>query len=191
VRSDSHSHLGLRPGPTVRSVSVFGPVVQIAYVVPDPAAAALHWGRTHGAGPFFLREHIPVTDVVHRGRASSFDHTSAYGWAGEVMVELFVQHDDAPTAVRERFAFGATGLHHVACFVPDLDAALERAPELGMSVATEARAGGTRFAFVDDVAACGHYWELYEPSDRLLGFYGMVRDAHRGWDGSEPVRIIG
>ncbi len=171
-------------------VSVFGPVVQIAYVVADPAAAAHHWSRTHGAGPFFLREHIPVTDVVHRGGPSSFDHTSAYGWVGEVMVELLVQHDDAATAVRERFPAGGSGLHHVACFVPDLDAALERAPELGMSVATTAVASATRFAFVDDVAASGHYWELYEPSDRLVGFYEMVRDAHRRWDGAEPVRVV-
>ena len=88
---------------------MFGPVVQIAYVVPDPEAAAREWHERHGAGPFFLRHHIPVTDVMHRGHPSSFDHTSAYGWLGGVMIELFTQHDRSPSAVTERFAEGESG----------------------------------------------------------------------------------
>ena len=63
---------------------VFGPTVQIAYVVTDPERAAHDWQRRHGAGPFFFREHIPVTDVMHRGVPSTFDHSSAYGWCGEL-----------------------------------------------------------------------------------------------------------
>jgi hypothetical protein len=176
-------------------VRVFGPVVQVAYVVDDPRAAALRWVERHGAGPFFVRDHIPVTDVVHRGRPSSFDHTSAYGWmdgpGGGFMVELFVQHDREPSAVTERFAVGETGLHHLACFCPSVPEAIERAAAAGLALAQDARAGTTRFVFVDDVASSGHYWELYEPSPGLRGFYDMVRDASLGWDGSDPVRTIG
>jgi hypothetical protein len=153
----------------------FGRPVQLAYVVGDPAAAAASWERDLGAGPFTIAEHIPVDDVVHRGRPSTFDHTSAYGWWGDVMIELFCQHDDSPSAVTERFARGTGGLHHVACFVPDLDAALAAA---GDAVAMTARAGTTRFAFVDAVRDLGHYWELYEPSERLVGFYAEVRRRH-------------
>lgn len=173
---------------------MFGPVVQVAYVVDDPRAAAHRWFERHGAGPFFVRDHIPVSDVVHRGAPSVFDHTSAYGWmpgpSGGLMVELFVQHDRAPSAVTERFSPGETGLHHLACLAPSLERSLARAAAAGLTVAQTARAGTTTFVFVDDVALSGHYWELYEPSPGLLGFYDMVRDASIGWDGTLPVRTL-
>ena len=172
-------------------MSMFGPVVQIAYVVDDPAAAAVEWHERHGAGPFFLRRHIAVSDVVHRGEPSVFDHTSAYGWLGGVMVELFCQHDRAPSAVTERFGPGQGGLHHMACIVDDHDEALRQAERLGMTVATTARAGGMPFTFIDDCARSGHYWEVYAGMPRLLDFYAMVRSAHEQPDGGDIVRVLG
>ena len=65
-----------------------GPPKQIAYAVPDAFEAAKRWAKDFGAGPFFISEHIPVTDVSYRGSPSSFDHTSAYGQWGDIMVEL-------------------------------------------------------------------------------------------------------
>ena len=169
--------------------------MQVAYVVDDPRTAAARWAEHHGAGPFFVRDQIPVTDVIHRGAPSTFDHSSAYGRmhgpGGGYMIELFVQHDRAPSAVTERFADGETGLHHLACFCPSVDEAIERAAAMGMPLAQDARSGSTRFVFVDDVAERGHYWELYERTPSLVGFYDMVRDANRGWDGTDPVRTLG
>jgi len=181
----------VEPVPALFDPPLFDPVVQIAYYVSDPVAAAKQWAAEQGAGPFFLRRHIAVTDVTYRGTPSSFDHSSAYGWWGDVMVELFTQHDDAPTAVRERYAAGETGLHHMACFVDEIHSALQRCENAGLVVAQTAYAGQTLFAFVDDVARHGHYWELYEGSERLRGFYAMVREASIGWDGAEPVRELG
>lgn len=172
------------------TTAAFGPAVQIAYVVSDPEAAAHEWARNFGAGPFFLNRHIPVSNVTYRGTPSAFDHTSAYGWWGSIMVELFCQHNSDLTAVTERFASGTGGLHHMACIVPNLDAALTRAASAGKEVAQSARAGTTTFVFIDDVATTGHYWELYESSPGLLGFYAMVKDAHDTWDGTNPVRDI-
>jgi hypothetical protein len=170
---------------------VFGPVVQIAYVVPDPEVAAHQWHERHGAGPFFLRRHIPVDGVVHRGQPSSFDHSSAYGWLGGVMIELFTQHDRAPSAVTEHFAEGDGGLHHLACIVDDLDVALADATARGLTVATTLMAGTLPFAFVDDVAGSGHYWELYPGVPRLLDFYAMVRAAHEAFVAGDPVvRVV-
>ena len=36
----------------------------------------------------------------------------------------------------------------------------------------------------------GHMVELYERSDRLRDFYGMVARAAEGWTGDEPVRML-
>ena len=60
--------------------------VQLAYHVPDAAQAARDFARQFGWGPFYLMEHIPLAACVYRGQPAVFDHTSAYGQAGEMMV---------------------------------------------------------------------------------------------------------
>jgi catechol 2,3-dioxygenase-like lactoylglutathione lyase family enzyme len=156
-----------------RVATLFGPPVQYAYLVDDAKSAARLWEMQFGAGPFEIRDHIAVDDVIARGEPVTFDHSSAFGWWGNNMIELICIHD-APADLTPR-----TGLHHVACFVDDVDRALDRATAAGLTTALIARAGPTRFAFVDDVERRGHFWELYEPTERLLEFYDAVRRRHR------------
>lgn len=163
-----------------------GRPIQVAYVVDDAAEAAERFSRLHGAGPFLVRPHIPVTDVVHRGVPGSFDHTSAYGQWGPVMVELVQQHDDRPSAVRDMYAPGEGGLHHVAMFCASLDDELAR---WGDRVAMTALASTTRFAFVDHRDTLGHFVELYEPTEHLRRFYSRIAELAQGWDGADPVRL--
>jgi catechol 2,3-dioxygenase-like lactoylglutathione lyase family enzyme len=165
--------------------------VQIAYHVPDPEAAARELSARRGWGPFFLLEHIPLARCRYRGAPAVFDHSSAYGQAGDLMVELITQHGDAPSPLRDRFAAHERGVHHVACFVDDLAAALAAQRAQGFAIALEAATtNGTEFAMVDTSAELGHMLELYERA-KLAPFYAMVREAARGWDGREPVRRLG
>lgn len=162
--------------------------MQVAYAVPDAERAALHWVQ-RGVGPFFLRRHIPVSDVRYRGRPSSFDHTSAYAQWGQLMVELVEDHGAGPSAVRDMYAVGESGLHHLAFFVDDLDAVTTDLESAGVEMAMTATArGGVRFHFADTRASLGHMIELYEPTDHLRSFYATVAAAAAGWDGREPVR---
>jgi catechol 2,3-dioxygenase-like lactoylglutathione lyase family enzyme len=167
-----------------------GAPVQIAYAVPDARLAAQEWIERFGAGPFFVRPHIPVVDVVYRGQPSTFDHTSAYGQWGALMVELVQDHGTSPSVVRERYAPHESGLHHLAFIVGDLDEVTERLVAGGHTLAMTARTSNTRFHFVDAVATLGHMIELYEESDRIRAFYEMVRAAADGWDGSDPIRQL-
>jgi hypothetical protein len=164
--------------------------VQIAYHVPDPEAAALECARTYGWGPFFLMAHIPLERCFYRGRPSAFDHTSAYGQAGDLMVELITQHGDAPSALRDMYAATETGLHHMAFFVPKLSEALAAARERGLDVALEACTSGVEFAMVDARSKVGHMLELYEASAELQRFYAYVRRKAQGWNGADPVRRL-
>jgi hypothetical protein len=168
-----------------------GPPVQIAYAVPDAPAAAGRWARELGAGPFFVASHIELFDVMHRGRPGTFDHTSAYGQWGSLMVELIEDHGAGPSPVRDVYAPGETGLHHLAFFVDPLDEALKwllaRGHDLAMSARTN---GGTKFHFVDARATHGHMLELYEPSGRVRAFYARIADAAHGWNGCDPVRDL-
>lgn len=162
--------------------------VQMAYHVPDPEAAASDCARRFGWGPFYLLEHVPLARCVYRGQPASFDHTSAYGQAGEIMVELITQHGDAPSVVREAYAADARGLHHTAHFVADLpkaiDAHVAQGAELVMDATT---ADGVRFVMLGS-PALGHCLELYEPTPALTRFYDYIRRKAVDWDGADPVR---
>jgi hypothetical protein len=162
--------------------------VQIAYHVADPARAAAASAAAYGWGPFFLFEHIPLAKVRYRGAPARFDHSSAYGQAGDLMVEFITQHDDSPSVLRELYARDEVGVHHVAHFVPELGAAIAA---LGGAAALEAEtADGVAFAMLDTMAALGHMTELYEPAPALRRFYDFVRRQSVGWDGRDPVRRL-
>ncbi|MCZ8130935.1 MAG: VOC family protein [Steroidobacteraceae bacterium] len=168
-----------------------GPV-QIAYHVPDPRAAAERFAREFGWGPFYVMEHIPLARSSYRGTPTRFDHTSAYGQGGSLMIELITQHGDEPSALRDLYAPHESGVHHVAHFVPDLAAALAHWQARGRAIALDAEtADGTRFAMVDTSAELGHMLELYEPRDNLAKFYAWIKRRSEGWDGRDPVRTLG
>jgi hypothetical protein len=174
-----------RPG------GLLGAPVQIAYAVPELVPAAEAWVRDFGAGPFFVRSHIDLVDVMYRGRAGIFDHSSAYGQWGSLMVELVVDHGHGPSPIRDVFEPGDTGLHHLAFIVDDLDHIVKALVAGHYEIAMSARTtGGTEFHFVDTTVTHGHMLELYEESDRLRDFYRMVAAAARNWNGDDPVRLL-
>jgi hypothetical protein len=166
-----------------------GRIVQIAYDVDDVHEAAAHHASRFGTGPFFVHDHIPLASVFHRGQPGVFDHSSAYGQSGGVMVELVCQHEVAPASLREQLRQRGAGIHHMAYFVDDLDLEAARLDSLGYPQAMLAStASGRRFAFHDAVADLGHLLEIYELDEGLGGFYRKVAEAADGWDGRDPVR---
>ena len=159
--------------------------VQIAYAVNDVSTAATRFAASTGAGPFFIVRHIPLRSARVHGNPGAFDHSSAYGQWGEVMVELVAEHT-APIVMP------GSGVHHLAFMVPSLPTAVAWCTARGWPEALwAATASGQEFAFCDARAELGHLIEMYEPSAGLLGFYAMVATAAKGWDGADPVRELG
>ena len=164
---------------------------QIAYHVADPIAAAVDCARRYGWGPFYLLEHVPLASCWYRGREANFDHSSAYGQAGDLMVELITQHDDQPSVVREAFSRDQSGIHHIAHFVPDLTRAIEYCVgETGAVVMDARTADGVRFVMME-MPMLGHYLELYEPTPALIRFYSYIKKKSIDWDGLDPLRRFG
>ncbi|WP_425407884.1 VOC family protein [Hyphococcus sp.] len=169
----------------------FGPVVQLAYHSPDIEVSAKSWAHKMNAGPFYRLSHIKLAESYYRGSPAPFDHSSAYGQCGSLMVELIHQHDDRPSAVRDMFAAEEEGLHHAAIFVDDLATALSKAGAHHFECALDARtADGVRFVMVDARAACGHMLELYERNGALDKFYAFIRRKAEGWNGENWLREI-
>ena len=164
---------------------MFGTPVQIAYATDDVHAAARRWAA-RGTGPFFVIEHIALTDVEIDGAPATFDHSSAYGQWGSVMVELVQQHHPGPDPV-----VGESGIHHIASFVDDFDTADAALAADGFPRRLMATtSGGQAFAFNDSRSSMGHLLEIYEQTDRLDAFYAMVRVASDNWTGDDPVRVL-
>ena len=164
-----------------------GRIVQVAYAVDDVEAAARQFARRIRAGPFFVRRHIELAVASHRGAPATFDHSSAYGQWGAVQVELVHVHVAEPAALADVVL--SSGVHHVAWFVADVEAEQSRLEALGWPEVLNAEtAGGLRFAFHDARAELGHLVEIYEPAERLVGFYAAVAAAAAGWDGADPIR---
>lgn len=158
-------------------------VAQVAYAVEDLEGSAAAFAERHGAGPFFFRHHPPMSSVDATGIRGSFVHSSAYGQWGEVQVELVQIHSGGPAA---------SGLHHVAWFVPSFDEEKLRLASLGWpAVMTAWTSSGTPFAFCDARADLGHLVEIYEPAPSLVALYDGVKRASLGWDGTRPVRPLG
>ena len=165
--------------------SMLGGPVQLAYAVNDVELAAGRWAA-RGVGPFFVRQHIEVTNVRVRGESASFDHSSAYAQWGEVMIELIHQHDGGDDPI-----VGTSGIHHVAHFVDDFTlAAADLAASGYAEVLYAETTTGMPFAFHNGLPDRGHLIEIYERTAALAWFYDMVRTASDGWDGADPVRHL-
>ena len=169
---------------------MLGGPVQLAYAVADIDDGVQRW-LADGVGPFFVNSHIELVRVRVRGAPGRFDHTSAFAWWGDVMVELIHQHpssdgpDDADQIV------GSSGLHHIAHFVDDFGTAGRWLTESGRAEVLYAEtAGGMPFAMHNGSVSRSHLIEIYERTRTLVGFYDMVRSASIGWDGRDPVRVL-
>lgn len=166
---------------------------QIAYFVPDIRAAASAHRAAFGSGPFLVVDHVPTPLARYRGRPGALDHGSAYGQWGDVMVEFVCQHDDGASAFHDLYPRGSGrfGLHHVAVFVDDLAAAIDRFAAQDAACALYAETEALAFAMVDTSATLGHMTELYEPTPALTGFYDRIRSAARpdGGDFIETTEV--
>lgn len=69
-----------------------------------------------------------------------------------------------------------SGLHHLAFMVDSLSSGIDWCAQQGWPLILHAQTGGGQeFVFCDARPDLGHFIEMYEPSERLLGFYDYVR----------------
>jgi Glyoxalase/Bleomycin resistance protein/Dioxygenase superfamily len=169
------------------------PVRQVAYFVPDVRVAARAHHALCGSGPYFVADHIPLRRSEHRGVPRPLDHTSAYGQWGAVMVEFVQQNNAGPSAFHDMFpeGSGVSGVHHVALFIDDIHAEIARFNSAGHATALYAEMmDGFPFAMIDCTASLGHMIELYQPADTLTGFYAMVAEAAKSFEGGDLITTI-
>jgi hypothetical protein len=171
---------------------IFGPIRQNGYVVRDLEAAMAHWTSVLGIGPFFHLPHLPIEQLVHRGRPAHGDVSIALAFSGDLQIELIQQHDDAPSVYKEFLDAGREGLQHVSAWTTDFDDALARAAAAGYAVLQQGTiVGGVRFAYFDTELHPGTVFEISNViAEPFRPVVDMMRDAARTWDGTDPIRRL-
>ncbi len=174
--------------PTITSL---GEIMQLAYVPADFDAALKFWIETVGAGPFFALDHVKLDDVKYHGAPVEIDFSMVIGYWGDLQIELIRQHNDVPSIYKAWRDGGHEGLHHVCILVDDMAHARAVCADAGASVAQEGLVpNGGEVIYVDTGGGPGTMVEILKPGPGSREFFAMMRDAARGWDGSDPVRRL-
>lgn len=161
-------------------------IIQNAYYVADLDLAITRFHNLWDLGPFFVRRHIGLENVLYRGEPAALDISAAYTQAGNIMIELVTQHNDAPSIFRDRFAAHESGFHHVALDFGDHDSQVESFNSRGFESVTSFKTNEGRGAtYLDTFELLGHATEIYIVNDSLRALYAKVRDAASTWDGKD------
>jgi Glyoxalase/Bleomycin resistance protein/Dioxygenase superfamily len=162
----------------------------IGYVVNDLRVGVEQFSATTGAGPFFAIEHLIFEEVTYRGGPAVYDHSSAFGQWGSIMVELTQVHDAQPAGLRDALSSPGAGIGHVGWLADSLEDEIARLQTNGLTVFHTGRIDPVSAVWLEGGDLFGHPIEVLQRRDELLGFYAMLRDASRDWDGSEPYRVL-
>jgi catechol 2,3-dioxygenase-like lactoylglutathione lyase family enzyme len=114
--------------------SVLGPAVQLGFVVRDVEAAMRHWIEVLGVGPFLFLEKgtgRPAPQSFFRKEPVHVEMRLAFGFIGDVQIELIEQVNDAPSPYREFLESGREGLQHFGFWVHDCEEACRRVEAAG------------------------------------------------------------
>lgn len=165
------------------------PFHHIGYVVDDIEAAATRLARTVGAGPFLFIPHVPLHEVTYRDEPGRYDHSTAFGQWGPVIVELSQIHEAEPDGLRQFFSAGRhPTIGHVGWLVDDLEGESTRLTEAGLPLVHTGRSGPVAANWHDGSAVVGHPVEVLRRVPESLGLYRAVAEAALAWDGRDPLR---
>jgi catechol 2,3-dioxygenase-like lactoylglutathione lyase family enzyme len=152
------------------------PVIHhVGYVVEDLQAGIDRFTRDFDAGPFTVMEHIAFDEVTYEGAPAVYDHSSAFGRWGPIIVELTQVHDAQPAGLRDALARPGHGIGHVAWLVDDLGAERARLESLGLHAFHTGRIGPVSAVWFDGGDLFGHPVEVLRWCDELRGFYASLR----------------
>ncbi|MGB0906418.1 MAG: VOC family protein [Maricaulaceae bacterium] len=160
--------------------AAFGPARQVAYIVPDIDAAMAHW-KTLGVAAFLVtRDVIPLQNAFYRGEKSGKTPVNiAFGYMGDMQIELIQALDDTPSIYTEAVTRGITGVHHYAVCVENFPAQYNYALDHGYEAVVDSGIDGlARMSYIENVEA-GIILEMIEWNDLTRPYFDAIREM---WD---------
>lgn len=174
--------------------TLFGPVVQQGYVVPDVDAAIEHW-LARGVGPFFLQD-IRDFPGWYDGKDIMAEMRAGFAYCGDQQIEVISPGGEHPSIYKDYLKQQpAGGLQHLAYWVDDVDEALHALDKAGEQFRVWQRYGQPpdykAHAYIDSLTQPGVMIQLMARSDFYDMFFGLMRAAADSWDGkTDPVRML-
>jgi methylmalonyl-CoA/ethylmalonyl-CoA epimerase len=126
-----------------------GNVFQIGYVVPDIRASVGFFKDKLGVPNFLVKEDIQGQDQTYRGKPGDFRHSIAFGYAGDVQIELIQSLSGASTYSEFLEQNPKGGVHHLGILADDYTASVADMTGRGFEMVRSGRNGETRFAYFD------------------------------------------
>lgn len=161
------------------------PLNHISFHVADIEEAVDTWATKMNAGPFFLLERIKFDYVDAGSESAVFEHSTAFGQWGDIVVELQQLHEVAPTWLRSKFE---VPMNHVAYVVPDGEATSRDLEVRGLPLFLTCGFGPITARF-HSIPGMAHSIEIHQASDFLDAFFEGLRNSASGWRGERPLRI--
>lgn len=174
--------------------TLFGPVVQQGYVVPDVDAAIAHW-LARGVGPFFVTD-ISNFPGQYNGQPILAKMRAGFAYCGDQQIEVISPAGDAPSIYKDYLARTPEGgLQHLAYWVDDVDEKLAELAANGHSFRVWQRYGAApdyrAHAYIDSDRSPGVMIQLMARSDFYDMFFGLMKREADEWDGhTDPVRML-
>jgi len=175
---------------------LFGPIVQLGYVLPD-VEPMLSGYLAAGFGPFFRLPSQPLVSYYGDER-SDLVMSGAFTFSGTQQIELLQQDNDAPSVYRDFLAHSpGGGLHHVAMWADDVWKKVDElnTPEKRFEVVQQNVLGPDperrNEIYLVPVGASRNASltiQIMEPTEQTLGFFAFMKEAAERWDGTDPVR---
>ena len=158
---------------------------QLCFVVRDLDAAIAYWRRVNGVERWskaygLARDQV---DKLYWGEPEDFQFSCAYGFAGDVLIEL-ARHDGGRSVYHDWLEERGEALHHIGFRLADaseydaarMHYAAQGLPE-AMSGWFSAPGGNCKWAYLDTRAAIGCYTELYYIDGVALDAFEAFRDG--------------
>lgn len=169
----------------------FGDCRQVGIVVRDIESAMRHWVDVCGVGPWFYAEKLTVSAFSYRGVRQRDLHISvALANSGDVQLELIQQRCNTPSMYQDFLKAGREGMQHWSSWPADYDERLRQALARGYRVGQEGDSPRGRFVYLWDEGHPGTVIEMADLTPARARIFDGIREAARGWDGQDPVRLV-
>ena len=163
---------------------LYGPIMQMGFVVDNFEDPIKHWTEKLNIGPFFILEHLDLKDFHYRGNKSNIDFSVAISFSGDIQIELIKQHCDTPSIYNELSEIKRGDLHHICRLTPDINNDIKILENQGYKniQGGETEDGGIKFSYLDAQENYGSILELAELAEENLALTEAMKNASKNWD---------
>jgi catechol 2,3-dioxygenase-like lactoylglutathione lyase family enzyme len=171
--------------------SFLGERMQVGMVTSDMSAALTFWSEVMGVGPWIvIEDSLGDRTFIHRGKESDVKMSAAFSYLGETQLELIAQSNAAPSPYAEFLGEGRQGVHHIAFWPDNYQAACLELERRGFEeVCTVLTPGGEKnVSYFSGPAPMGVLLEVIPVTKARSQYYAAMEILARSWDGTRPIR---